>query len=70
NISEVYPVPATDKILLKGITSGNYTIRDLRGTCVAFGIISSDQSEIQISHLASGSYLLELEDQVWRFIKE
>jgi hypothetical protein len=70
SVAGLFPVPAGERITLVGNISGKYSIRDLLGKYISFGTITSEAREIQISSLASGSYLLEVDGKVWRFIKE
>jgi hypothetical protein len=59
NVS-LYPNPATDRIVVKGLTQADYRIVNILGQVVGTGIINQDAYQIDISKLAAGSYSLSL----------
>ena len=65
----VYPNPVRSKIEIKSITPfKRYSIYDLSGQKLSAGKISNNI--ININTLKAGLYLLKLDDQVVRFVKE
>lgn len=61
---EIYPNPASEYILLNNKTEGEIfcAIYTLTGQSVYKNRIYSDQQQIDLSHLVSGSYILEVQN--------
>jgi hypothetical protein len=62
----IYPNPATDKLFIQSVEfyhQQRYTIYDLCGAMKKEGIIEQQFSEIDISELVSGSYLIHILDK-------
>lgn len=61
----VYPNPATEKITLIGLESNNgeYIISDAQGTVVLRGTVSAFETEVDISILKRGQYILSFETE-------
>lgn len=59
----IYPNPATVSVMIEtpDDTSGAYTLYDLLGTVVLRGNTFSDRTELSVSHLSKGLYLLRYE---------
>jgi hypothetical protein len=68
---EIYPNPAADWLMVKGLeTEANFNIINARGQDVFSGKLSQSNNNIQISHLESGFYLLQLGETQMSFIKK
>ncbi len=64
----LYPNPATNFITLEGVT-GEIVITYITGQPVMKKIVSQKEN-VDISHLASGMYILKSKDQVIKFTKK
>ncbi len=74
---KVYPNPVTDKLYVEGqeISIATLTIFDLQGRVVRSHIETSDQTEISVDRLPSGTYALKITDRLGKtygriFVKE
>lgn len=70
----VYPNPANHKLYIETSVGGNMTIHDLTGKLIQTKEIESTKNEIDISDLASGTYLLRFvtneRTETLKFIKK
>lgn len=66
----VYPNPSSDKIHLKTNSTGLYTILDEFGRVVLTGEITSGQFVISIESLSKGFYLLNLNGDSVKIVKQ
>jgi len=59
----IYPNPAAANVVIetRGAASGAYTLHDLLGTAVLRGNINGNRTELSVTHLPKGMYLLRLE---------
>jgi hypothetical protein len=59
----LYPNPAKDRVTLEShsLTTGRYSIYDLIGKVVMQGNTSGSRTEISVSHLPKGLYLVRFE---------
>lgn len=62
----IYPNPAHDILIIKGIENQSLRVYDLQGKM----ILHEHGTEVHVSHLATGTYLLQIGTQVVRFIKQ
>lgn len=62
----IYPNPAHDILIINGIKEQSLRIYDLQGKIV----LREYGTEVHVSHLATGTYLLQIGTQVVRFIKQ
>ena len=62
----IYPNPAQDILLVKGVELQTLRVFDLQGRLLK----TTDDAQVTVSDLASGTYLLQLGTQVVRFIKQ
>ena len=69
---EVYPNPAIDFIRLKNIQDGNYLVNiySITGSKIKSQMITSNETEINISNLSKGLYILKVNNQVSKFTKQ
>ena len=72
NRFEVYPNPAGNFILIKGIQSGNVIIYDTSGNVIkkVYSIKEQDSLKIDITGLPGGVYLVKAGKAVKRFVKK
>ena len=72
SLLEVYPNPATDKLTINGVSSGNYTLLNNLGQEVQSGAVN--EGDISIEGLTEGQYLLQFNDgkntSITRIIKQ
>lgn len=68
----VFPNPATDVINLVGTpaTGSSYQLATLTGQVVKTGFLTADHSQIEVTSLPKGVYLLQLEGQLLKVIKQ
>jgi hypothetical protein len=66
---EIYPIPATNELHIKGITSANYELFNLQGQLVVKGSITGD-TMITTAPLASGSYVLHITADTKNILKK
>jgi hypothetical protein len=64
----VYPNPASDRIFVAQGEFQEFTITDLLGRTLKSGQLEADNF-IDINSLVPGIYILNLGDQVFKFIK-
>lgn len=62
----IYPNPAQDILLVKGVELQTLRVFDLQGRLLK----TTDDAQVTVSDLASGTYLLQVGTQVVRFIKQ
>ena len=62
----IYPNPTHDILIIKGIENQSLRVYDLQGKM----ILHEHGTEVHVSHLATGTYLLQIGTQVVRFIKQ
>lgn len=63
--AEVYPNPSSDilQIKVKNFENISYELFDAIGKLAASGRLANENTQIQVAHLASGSYHLRLSDE-------
>jgi hypothetical protein len=61
----IYPNPASSYILVENSNESEINVTDLSGKIV----ISSNESKINISNLNSGTYLINVNNQIQKFVK-
>ncbi|MBS1625895.1 MAG: T9SS type A sorting domain-containing protein [Bacteroidetes bacterium] len=62
----IYPNPASSTLTIEGTTQlkgMNYTITDITGRSIATGQLAGEKTQIDISQMAPGVYMLHLADQ-------
>lgn len=62
----VYPNPTQDILLISGIESQQLRVYDVQGKLVH----QEQGTEVHVSHLSNGVYILQIGTQVMRFIKQ
>ena len=67
----VFPNPAQDALMVKGLPA-NQTVRvyDLQGKLMSATVTQAESTQINVSGLQNGTYLLQIGAQVVKFIKE
>lgn len=65
NVIVVYPNPTQDMLFVKGIDTQSLRVYDLQGRILH----KEDGTQITVSNLPTGTYLLQIGTQVVRFIK-
>ena len=67
----VYPNPTHDALMIKGLAAGQ-TVRvyDLQGRLMSAAQSQAAVTQIQVSGLQNGTYLLQIGAEVMKFIKE
>lgn len=70
----LYPNPAENVLLVKFATGNNYKISDMLGHSLRSGKIDVEELAVDLTGMAAGIYLLEIEDganrQIFRFTKK
>ena len=66
----IFPNPSTDELNIVGLSSGKYVISDIQGKSICFGNISSEQTKIDLKSFTIGTYFIEIDGHISRFIKE
>lgn len=66
----IYPNPAQDKITLTGSEEGSFAIYSLNGKLVEKGSLNTPKTAINISHLPQGTYLIQFNGKIEKFIKQ
>jgi hypothetical protein len=61
----VYPNPTQDVLMIKGIENQRLRVYDLQGRLLSTSI----GTQVEVKHLANGTYLLQVGTQIVRFIK-
>ena len=75
NLFSVYPNPAQSKINIKAgisLIGKSYSILDITGRIILTGIISTENTEINLNTLSEGTYVLKINEQLnqsFRIIK-
>ena len=69
---KVFPNPATDIVKIAGnsFVTKKYLVCTLNGSIVKSGYIINELTEIDVSNLASGVYIIRIDNQTEKFIKE
>jgi len=67
---EVFPNPAKNLLTINSIEEGTFNLLDIKGKLVLTGFTTDKQATIDLSELASGTYLLRLGSRTERVIKE
>lgn len=62
----VYPNPTQDVLMIQGVESQTLRVYDLQGRL----LIATNGAQVDVEHLAGGTYLLQVSTQVIRFIKK
>ena len=62
----VYPNPTQDVLMIQGIDAQALRVYDLQGRL----LMQEEGTQVGVSHLAEGTYLLQVGTQVIRFIKK
>jgi polyhydroxybutyrate depolymerase len=72
NTVRVFPNPATDVVYLAGtLPSGSfYQFSNLTGQVLKSGFLAADYPQIEVATLPKGVYLLQLEGQLLKVIKQ
>jgi hypothetical protein len=61
----VYPNPTQDALMVQGIEAQALRVYDLQGRL----LVQEEGTQVNVNHLAEGTYLLQVGTQVVRFIK-
>jgi myo-inositol-hexaphosphate 3-phosphohydrolase len=61
----VYPNPTQDALMVQGIEAQELRVYDLQGRL----LVQEEGTQVNVNHLAEGTYLLQIGTQVVRFIK-
>ena len=61
----VYPNPTQDVLMIQGIEAQALRVYDLQGRL----LVQEEGTQVNVNHLAEGTYLLQIGTQVVRFIK-
>jgi Secretion system C-terminal sorting domain len=67
---QVFPNPVKEKLTILGASKDEFKITDLFGRVIQRGILSDNQTEIDVSKLPSGLYLLQTKNAVEKFLKD
>lgn len=62
----VYPNPTQDVLMIQGVESQTLRVYDLQGRLLS----ATNGTQVDVEHLADGTYLLQVGTQVIRFIKK
>lgn len=62
----VYPNPTQDALMVQGIETQALRVYDLQGRL----LVQEEGTQVNVNHLAEGTYLLQIGTQVVRFIKK
>jgi hypothetical protein len=62
----VYPNPTQDVLMIQGIDAQALRVYDLQGRL----LVQEEGTQVDVNHLAEGTYLLQIGTQVVRFIKK
>ncbi len=62
----VYPNPTQEVLMIQGVESQTLRVYDLQGRL----LIATNGAQVDVEHLADGTYLLQVGTQVIRFIKK
>jgi hypothetical protein len=68
--TSIYPNPAYDKLIIENAGKGIYIISDLLGKRVLQGTTIDGKTEVDISVLQKGLYIIKTDKLVSRFVKE
>lgn len=69
NTSRVYPNPASDKIYIEGRLNGLVRLYDIQGKLIMSKEKASESLILDVQNLSRGEYLLKLNDEVFRVVK-
>ncbi len=67
---KVYPNPVRDELTVIGGSQEEFMITDLLGRVILRGVLSDNQTYIDVTSMSSGLYLLQTKDMVDKFFKE
>jgi hypothetical protein len=56
---EVYPNPANDRVVIKGLSVGKYKFYDIAGVLVKEGQIDAEVSNVDVTDLTPGTYIVK-----------
>jgi hypothetical protein len=56
---QIYPNPANDRIVIKGLSSGKYQFYNITGMIVKEGQIDAEVSNVDVTDLTPGTYILK-----------
>lgn len=62
----IYPNPTRDVLMIEGVDSQTIRVYDLQGRLIK----TENSTQVDVSNLAEGTYLLQIGTQVVRFIKK
>jgi hypothetical protein len=62
----IYPNPTRDVLMIEGVDSQTLRVYDLQGRLIK----KENSTQVDVSNLAEGTYLLQIGTQVVRFIKK
>lgn len=62
----IYPNPTRDVLMIEGVDSQTLRVYDLQGRLIK----TENSTQVDVSNLAEGTYLLQIGTQVVRFIKK
>lgn len=66
---KIYPNPTQSAFIIEGEVGGNYRLSDVTGRIVKEGEINSDKTEVNISDLSTGIYVIGVNGKVAKVIK-
>lgn len=66
----VFPNPVSHTLIINGKIIGNYYVFDVFGREILRGLLSENQTSIDVSPLVSGVYFLKIKETVTKFTKE
>jgi endoglucanase len=69
-ILQVFPNPVKDKLTVLSASKDEFKITDLLGRIILRGILSDNQTDIDVSKMPSGLYLLQIKNAVEKFLKD
>lgn len=56
---QIYPNPANDRIVIKGLSAGKYKFYDIAGVLVKEGQIDAEVSNVDVTDLTPGTYIVK-----------
>ena len=62
----VYPNPTQDVLMIQGVAAQTLRVYDLQGRLIS----TTNGTQVDVAHLADGTYLLQVGTQIIRFIKK
>jgi hypothetical protein len=67
---QLFPNPVKDKLTILGPSKDEFKITDLLGRIILRGILLDNQTDIDVSKMPSGLYLLQTKEAVEKFLKD